>query len=426
MKFADLELERCVLGSMLIDNSVIVNIANYIGTDDFSSETNRKIYKGILELNASGKPADIVALNFMNLSEPVYIAELTDTVATGAQWEFYSKKLKTLSLVRSYFGVIEKYKGVNEQNILESIGDVSRELLRLADKSGSSAKVKTLKDVMPAVCDRLSYATKHKGELFGLDTGFKQLNEYLGGLQPGYVFIGARPSVGKTACGMNIAVNMAKKGIKGVIFQLEMSDEAIAFRAISSEAGISMGLIKGGFIDSGTPLNRVIRAMETIGELPLAIEDNMSEIHEIEARIRYLVRCEGYQFAMIDHFSIIKTKNNRVQRHEQYTEISGIIRDLRRELKIPIIVLAQLRRDAEGKVPTLADIRETGSAEQDADTVIFIHRDRQEDIGQTEIPAEFIIAKQRDGACGTIPMTFYPQMVKFADTVNTKKDEKKQ
>lgn len=415
MKFADLELERCVIGSMLIDNSVIVNVANYINTDNFSSETNRKIYKGILELNASGKPADIVAINFMRIADAGYVAQLTDAVPSGANWEYYAKKLKELALVRSYFSVLEKYKDVTEHTILESIGDVSRELLRLADQSGSSSKVKTLKEVMPAVCDRLSYAIKHKGELFGLDTGFKQLNTYLGGLQAGYVFIGARPSVGKTAFGMNIAINIAKQNIKGVIFQLEMSDEALAFRAISSEAGISMGLIKGGFINSGSPLTRVLSAIETVSELPLAIEDNISEIHEIEARIRYLVRCEKYQFVMIDHFSIIKTKNNRVLRHEQFTEISGIIRDLRRELKIPIIVLAQLRRDAEGKVPTLADIRETGSAEQDADTVIFIHRDRQEDMGQTEIPAELIIAKQRDGACGTIPMTFFPQMVKFAD-----------
>ena len=423
MKFCDLELERCVIGTMLMDNSIVVNVANYVNADDFSVETNRAIFRAILKLHSEKRAIDIITLNTMKVAMPGYIAELTDIVATGANWDFYAGKLKTLSLVRNFYSILEKHKGMNELNILEGIGDMSRDLLKLADKSGSSAKVKTLRDVMPAVCDRLAYAVEHKGQLFGYDTGWKHINDYIGGLQEGYIIIGARPSVGKTSAGMNLSINLAKNKSKGVIFQLEMSDEAIAFRAISSESGISMSLIKGGFVDNGKPLLRVQEAMETVARLPIAIEDRMNEIHEMEARIRYLVRCEGYKWVMIDHFSLITTKNNRIPRHEQFTEISGIIRNLRKELKIPIVVLFQLRRDAEGKKPSLADLRETGSAEQDADVIIFIHRERQEDLTQTEIETDFIIAKQRDGPCGVAKMTFFPQMVRFSDSKQVKQDE---
>ena len=416
MKYADVELEKAVLGCMLVDNSVIVNVANFLQDADFSQETNRKIYAAILKLNGEKRPADIVALASMNLGNPAYISTLTDVVPTGSNWDFYARKVKNLALCRRFAEIVRA--DISEETALDVIGDTARQMLALADRSGASTKVKTLRDVMPAICDRMTEAMKHKGELWGLDTGFANLNEYLCGFQPEYIIIGARPSIGKSAFGMNMAVNMAKKGHKGVYFQLEMTDEAMAFRAISSESGINMKMIKGGFVDSGKPLQRVMNAMDLLAGLPLAIEDGMSDIHDIAARIRYLVRCEGYEWAMIDHLSIVRTRNNKVPRYEQHTEISGIIRDLRKELRIPIICLAQLGRGTEGKAPSLADLRETGSYEQDADTVMFLHRDRADDKGVTSIPTDLIIAKQRDGACGVAKLVFLPQVIAFKDAAN--------
>jgi len=423
MKYADLELEKAVLGCMVVDNSIILNVANFLQDDDFTQETNRKIYRAIIGLNAEKRAADIVALGVMNLGNPGYIATLSDVVPSGVNWDFYAKKVKNLSLCRQFSGILQEGIDTSERDVLEKINNTARRMLSLADRSGASTKVKTLKEVMPRICDRLTEATKHKGELWGIDTGFQNLNEYLCGFQAEYIIIGARPSIGKSAFGMNMAVNMAKKKHKGVYFQLEMTDEAMTFRAISSESGINMKMIKGGFIDSGKPLQKVMGAMETLADLPLAIEDGMSDIHDIAARIRYLVRCEGYEWAMIDHLSIVRTRNNRVPRNEQHIEISGIIRDLRKELRIPIICLAQLGRGTEGKPPSLADLRETGSYEQDADTVMFLHRDRAEDMNVTAIPTDLIISKQRDGACGTVKLIFMPQIVAFKDAAREGQNE---
>lgn len=413
MKHADIELEQILLACMVMDNSIIINVTNYISDDDFTQESHRKIFKAVMTLHSDKKAVDIVTLTLMQIVPPVQIAALSDLVPSGANWDFYAKKIKRLSLCRKFRELIQESQDYNEETILERISETARNALSLADKAGSSTRVKTFRDIMPRMCDRLAFAVQNKGQLWGYDTGLANLNEYLCGIQKEYIIIGARPSQGKTALGLNLAVNMAKKGHAGIFFQLEMSDEAITFRAISSESGINIKMLKGGFITSGKPLEKVQRAMTELAEIPIAIEDNIKEIHEIASRIRYLVRCEGYKWAMIDHASKLETKNCKVPRHEQYSEISGIIQDLRKELDIPIILLAQLRRDSEGKTPCLADLRESGSFEQDADTVIFIDKERENDA--TAIPTDLIIAKQRDGAIGIAKTMFFPQMVTFKD-----------
>lgn len=411
--FYNLELEKDVLGCMVRDNSIIVNVANYLRVEDFSQETNRRLFSAAISLAQDKKVVDITTLLVLNVAAPEYVATLSDVVATGSNWEFYAKKVKQLSLCRQFQAILSDGVGYDEESVLEKITTTAQNALKLADQAGASTKVKTFRDVMPKVCDLLSYACKHPGQLWGKDTGLNNLNEYISGIQNEYYLIAARPSQGKTTLGLQIAIKMARDGSPGVFFQLEMTDTAIALRAISQQSGVNSKLIKSGLVTEGTPYMRVAQAMNELREIKLAIEDKVKEIHEIAARIRYLVRCEGYQWAMIDHVSKITTKNNRVPRHEQYAEISGILQDLRTELNIPIIALAQLRRDAEGKMPTLADLRESGSFEQDADTIIFIHRDRETD--SDEIDTDLFVAKQRDGAIGIAKTTFYTNVITFKD-----------
>jgi replicative DNA helicase len=420
----DLELERAVLGSMLMDNSVIVNVSNYLQPEDFSSETYKSIYRAILSLNTAKRPADIVALCTMGCADPVIIAGLTDVVPSGSNWDFYSKGVKGYAIIRELSNQTRIIQ--NDINKItkgrdftsECLGVLESAIKRLAgisNRAGSSTKTKMIRDIMPRVCDRFSEAIKHKGQLWGYDTGFNQLNEYLGGLQPEFYIIGARPGQGKSTLGMNLAINLAKRGYKGVYFQLEMKDEAMVIRSIASESGINANLIKGGYIDTGRPLEKVMRAMDNLAELPIAIEDNIKEIHDIAARIRYLVLCEDYKWVIIDHLAITETRNNKVPRREQFCEISGIFRDLRKELEIPIVGLTQVSRDADKKEPTLANLRESGSFEQDADTVMFINRETDDCKDKDEVPTDLIIAKQRDGATGKIKLLFLPKTVTFIE-----------
>lgn len=422
--YCDLESEQAVLGSMMMDNSVITNVSNYLQSEDFSAETNRKIYRAIIELNTENRPADVVSLGTTQCAPPAIIAGLTSIVASGSNWDFYAKKVKGYAILRELDSKAKRIQadiaGVQkgrefDKDALAVLERSTKDIAEISNRAGSSTKTKTIKDIMPRVCDRFTYAIKHKGELWGYDTGYPQLNEYIGGLQKEFYIIGARPGQGKSTLGMCLAVNLAKQGLKGIYFQLEMKDEAMVIRSIASESGINANLLKGGYIDSGKPLEKVMRAMDALSSLPIAIEDRMKDVNDIAARIRYLVRCEGYKWAMVDHLAIVETRNNKVPRREQFAEISGVFRDLRKELEIPIVTLAQVNRNADGKEPTLATLRESGNFEQDADTVMFLNRDGEDTKGLDEVPTDLIIAKQRDGAIGRIKLLFLPKTVTFIE-----------
>ena len=422
MKYYDEEIERALLGCMIWSNGIIIDVANFLQPDCFYLETNKRIFNAIVDMADKKMPVDIVALASKRCAEPAYIAELTDVVSSGKNWEFYAKKVKGYYVARELNRTVEELKNEIEQAIgggkieddIVTIADkASRRTAEIADSVGASTRVKLLRDIMPRICDRLDYAIKHPGELIGIDSGLKNLNAYTSGIQNELIVIGARPSVGKSALGVQIGSNMAKTGSKGILFQLEMSDEAVAMRIVSSESGINNQLMKSGLIREGRVLDKIMGAMENISTWPFAIEDRIKEIHDIAARVRYLVRCEGYQWVMIDHFSKIQNRNQKLQRHEQYIEISNTLADLSHSLKVPIVLLAQLNRQVEGKEPSIADIGETKALEQDADTIMFIHRERQEDAESIE--TDLIIAKQRDGAIGRAKLVFFPGTTKFVD-----------
>lgn len=425
MKLYDDEIERALLGCMLWSNQVIIDIANFIQPECFSVETNRKLFITMIDMNSDKMPVDIVALCSKRCAEPAYIATLTDVVSSSANWEFYARKIKSYyiarELIQSANDVIRKTEQAansgNIENEIIAIADESaKRITTIADRVGASTKIKMLRDIMPKVCDRLDYAVKHPGELLGLESGLNNLNHYTSGIQNEFIVIGARPSVGKTALGVQIASSMAKGGNKGILFELEMSDEAIALRIVSNESGVNNQLMKSGLIREGRVLDKIMSAMDRAVQWPFAIEDRMNEIHDISARIKYLVRCEGYKWVMIDHISKIRNSNSKAQRHEEYIEISNTLAELSHTLKIPIVALSQLSNDSEGRMPTMKDIPESKAIAQDADTIMFIHRERVGDAAS--IDTDLIVAKQRDGGVGTAKLVFFPGTTKFADKVD--------
>lgn len=434
MKYYDEEIERALIGCMILSNGIIIDVANFLQPECFYLETNRRIFNAIVEMSDKKMPVDIVALASKRCAEPGYIVELTDVVSSGANWEFYARKVKGYYIARelkaSSEAIISEIEialngGKIEDDIVAIAGKASRKSAEIADSVGSSTKVKMLRDVMPRVCDRLDYAIKHPGELLGMDSGLKNLNHFTSGIQNELIVIGARPSLGKTTIGVQIGCSMARAGNKGIFFSLEMSDESIAMRIVSTESGINSQLMKSGLIREGRSLDKIMVAMENAASWPFAIEDRMYEIHDIAARIRYLVRCEGYKWVLIDHFSCIEVRDSKLPRHEQFIEISKILANLRKTLKIPVILLTQLKNEAEGKEPTISDIAETKALNQDADTIMFIHRDRTENVDA--IDTDLIIRKQRDGAIGRAKLVFFPGTTKFVDRAEERfeKDGKK-
>jgi replicative DNA helicase len=403
---------------MIYNNSVINNVLSQIVDDDFGSETNRDIFREIIKLHGKQSKVDISILNSSKCADPYSIAILTDSVPSGANWQYYATQVRRYSMLRQVKDVMGKYDALIPDDIEKNVDDIVKSFIKIADRSAGDSRAKSMIEVMSGVMKRLEKAIANRGHLSGHDTGLDGLNSYTDGLQNELIFIGARPAIGKSAFAMTILVNIAKTGVKGAMFQIEMSDVSLGMRMVASESGISSSLIRSGAVYSGVPLQRINDAMSTISELPIIIDDKTNEIHEMTARIRYLVRCEGVKIIFIDHFSIIRNRNEKKPRHEQYIEISGMLRELKKELCVPIVVLTQVGRDKEGKEPTLADIRETGAAEQDAETVIFLHRERQQDLSQEEIPTDLIIAKQREGPCGKAKIVFHTKTVRFYDEKN--------
>lgn len=277
--------------------------------------------------------------------------------------------------------------------------------------------VKTMRAIVPQLVACFPLEQEDPNEIVepaGFDCGLFELNEILDGIRPGYIVIGSRPGIGKSSLALTIGKNMAKNGHKGVMFSLEMDSDAIALRALASEAGIPGRILRTNSTTTAKEKARIQQALKTLEDIPLAVVDTLNTANDIADCLRHLVNNEGYSWAIIDYLTLIKSQNENLSRHEQISEISRTLCDLRRELKIPIIVLMQIRRDAEGKPPCLTDIRESGCIEQDADTIIFLHRERIDGPLESQ-RVELHVVKQRDGPIGTVDTLFFPHTGIFCD-----------
>jgi replicative DNA helicase len=425
MNFINDEAERCLLASMVMDNSIIENVFMDIAENDLAIQSNRDIYRAIQKLNSQRIGVDIITLSeeTKKTVAPVVVAELTNVVSTGANWEYYVKLVKKHSLYRGYYALIENAKAYNpdsDRDITEQITDMSKSLAKLQESAGAERLEKTMYQVMLATEKKIQYYIKNKGNLTGYKSGFGRLDYYTDGIQHNLIIIGARPSIGKTALLETLLLNIAKNNdVPVALFEIEMTEEQIGLRAISGQANINVRHIKSGRInpvDNKDTHWRMSNAMVELSGLKFYLDDKTNEIHKIASRIRYMARCLGVKVFGIDHLSIIDNSNNKKQRHEQMAEIIEILRALKKELNVTIILLAQLVRGAEGEKPKLSDLRETGVAEQSAEDVWMLYRERQVSIEQKMIPTKLMIMKQREGPCGDIDLMFNTEIVKYFES----------
>lgn len=412
MNFFDNEIERAVLSCMIMNNEIIPNITSEISEVDFYSQANKDVFQTIKKFYGEGNDINILSLTSYHKEYRELIMTLTDNITSSANWEFYTNKIKSYSSLRSLYLAIEEAKDANEFTVYEKVHSLQANLSLINESQGAKDIVSVGECVIPVV-EQLEQRIQNKSPFSGLDVGIDNLSDILDGLQNEYTLLGARASIGKSALAMNMARHIASKGKKVAYFSLEMSAESLTRRLISDIGGVNSRVFKSGLLTE-RDMQKINEANEKIHDMPLYILDKTrGRFDKIVAQCRYLVRSLGVEVVFIDHASLIKYSNTSLQRHEQYSQISNEIQSLQRELNVPIVLVAQLTRGAEGEMPKVSDLRESGAFEQDADCVILLHRSREVDKSNNSIPTLAYVAKNRNGECGYARLLFQPFYTRF-------------
>ena len=440
----NLEAEMAVLGCSFLTNYALDKVCEELDSDMFISEPNRRIFDAIKSLHQSKIPLDSATVKneiekkgSINLIGGIeYLSEVIDSVITAANVDYYIDIVREKALRRKLIDVTNTITSSaydEEENTNDLIDDAERKIFSVT-KARKAGEFKTIGEVMRSTQQELERLAKNQNEITGIPSGFYDLDKLTSGFHPNeLIILAARPAMGKTAFGLNLAVNAAQKTDKAVaIFNMEMSAEQLALRMIAAAGGIEQNKLKTGRLEHND-WKKVNEAMSELGDTNLYIEDSSGmTISEIRAKCRRLATQEkGLGLVVIDYLQLItgsaKYEGNRQQ---EVSEISRSLKTMAMELKIPVIALAQLSRSVElreNKRPIMSDLRESGSIEQDADIVVFLYRDDYYnkpagDSSNVSI-TELIIGKHRNGGTGTIELLFERDMSNFRNYI--KKEENK-
>ena len=440
----NLEAEMAVLGCSFLTNYALDKVCEELDSDMFISEPNRRIFDAIKSLHQSKIPLDSATVKneiekkgSINLIGGIeYLSEVIDSVITAANVDYYIDIVREKALRRKLIDVTNTITSSaydEEENTNDLIDDAERKIFSVT-KARKAGEFKTIGEVMRSTQQDLERLAKNQNEITGIPSGFYDLDKLTSGFHPNeLIILAARPAMGKTAFGLNLAVNAAQKTDKAVaIFNMEMSAEQLAIRMIAAAGGIELSKLKTGRLEHND-WKKVNEAMSELGDTNLYIEDSSGmTISEIRAKCRRLATQEkGLGLVVIDYLQLItgsaKYEGNRQQ---EVSEISRSLKTMAMELKIPVIALAQLSRSVElreNKRPIMSDLSESGSIEQDADIVAFLYRDDYYnkpagDSSNVSI-TELIIGKHRNGGTGTIELLFERDMSNFRNYI--KKEENK-
>ncbi|MCL2211568.1 MAG: replicative DNA helicase [Treponema sp.] len=433
----DDELEQAALGSLLTDyEAVTTAIEMHLHSGDFYSRANTRVYEAILSLDEKRVRPDIQSVvqelkQMGKLDEAggaSYVSSLTSIIPSSANIEYYAQMVKNYSLKRSLLKLASSIS-INAYDESKEAGtvleDMQKDFNKLLDER-QIVSARKVGDILKDTIDIIQQVMKNKNATTGIPSGFKDLDSLTAGFQRDeFIIIGARPSVGKTALALNIASNIAiHSKIPTAFFSLEMSSHALLSRIISSEANVRAHNIRTGFL-STSDFDGIIDASAIIYESPLYIIDMPNgKISDIRTQARRMKSQQDVKIVFIDYLGLIASEPGNKQRFEQISDISRSLKSLARELEIPIVVLCQLNRDAQFETPTLANLRDSGSIEQDADLVLFLHRPQPKDKKKKDdeapaapldnIPTDLIIAKQRNGPTGVVKLQLVTKYAKFA------------
>jgi len=426
----DIETETACLASALLSRDALYKIIEILQPEDFYLDKHRVIFDSIIDLEKKNLPIDLTTLKQRLVDHKLYekiggdpsLVELYETVSTSANAEYYARRLKELSLRRRLIEVstesIEKcYDSALDTN--ELMDDVESNIYNITEKRITS-DFKRIDDVLQQTLQDIGSWYETKRIVTGTASGFRDMDEMLTGFHESeLIIIASRPGMGKTALALNIMNNVALKEQKPVLFfSLEMPATQLGMRLLCIESMIDSHRVRTGHISSDD-LHKLFQISSRMGKSPIFIDDTPSvNIFEMRAKARRMAQKHPLGVIIVDYLQLI-SGNSRMDRHLQIAEISRFLKQLSRELSVPVIALSQLSRAVESRadqIPTLADLRESGAIEQDADVVMFLYREEKvkKDTERKGI-ADIIIAKQRNGPVGTVPLRFWEKYTKFSD-----------
>jgi len=431
----DIEAEQSVLGGIMIDKNAITKVADILVAEDFYRPNDQKIYETMLELFSKSQPIDILTVS-SRLKEKEqleevggisYLTELINAVPTSSHIAHYAKIVNKKRVLRellaaSYeIGELASHEEKETQDILD---EAEQKIFAVFQRIVINA-FQHIKQGLKQAFERIDMLHKQKGQLRGVPTGFKALDNILAGLQKSdLVILASRPSLGKSSLALDIARNAATKHkIPIGLFTLEMSRDQVIDRLIAAEANVPLWKIRTGKLsEEGSPndFELIQEAMARLDEAPIYIDDTASPtVIQIRAMARRLKAESGLGLLIIDYLQLILPSTNTNNIVQQVTEISRSLKGLAKELNVPVLALSQLNRAVEqrpNQIPRLSDLRESGAIEQDADVVMLIYReDRVREDSSRENMADIIVAKHRNGPLGKATIMFVEQYVSFRD-----------
>ncbi len=431
----DLEAEKSLLGALLLSDKAFPDILTIVRAEDFYDPRHVSIFQGMTDLYNSRRPIDLMTLaaklkengSIKSIGGTPYLTELTNFVPTASHADAYAELIAQASIRRRLIQVgTDIATGVYDSKgkIEELVGEAEQKLFAVSNQTVKT-DYSALGDLLVDAYDRIEELHRNKGALRGLKSGFRDLDNKTAGFQKGdLIIIGARPAMGKTTFAQNLAYNVATRNgeNKGVLFfSMEMAKSELVDRMISDIAGVDAWKIRTGNI-SDEDFATIGDALGDMNEVPLYLDDTSSmTIYDLANKARRAVHDHNIGMIIVDYLQLIagsdRYKGNRVQ---EVTEISRGLKTLARELEVPVIALAQLSRGVTGRDdprPVLSDLRESGSIEQDADLVMFLHRpdyykQNNDDFVPTNI-TELILAKHRHGPVGKVELYFHPELLRF-------------
>jgi len=431
------EAEQSILGGILLDNQALNNVLEVLVANDFYSESHRRIFTAIIELSDKNEPTDLITLTNIlknkkqldGVGGAAYLASLVDNVPSAANVAYYAKIVKEKAILRQLIGTAtgilkNSYDGgMDVDDVLDeaehSIFDISENKIR--------PSFYLLKNIIKDTFKTIENLYEKKNLITGVPTGFARLDDLTSGLQKSeLIIVAGRPSMGKTAFALNLARHAAvEMGLPVAVFSLEMSKEQLALRMLAADAKVDSQRLRRGLVGE-TDWPKLTTAAGRLSEAPIFIDDTPAiTVLEMKAKARRLKSENGLEMVVLDYLQLMRAGGRRDSREQEISEISRSLKALAKELNVPVIALSQLNRKVEDRTnrrPQMADLRESGAIEQDADVIAFIYRDevynKSEDNPEKGI-AEIIIGKQRNGPVGTVKLAFLEQYTSFEQLART-------
>ncbi|MFC7485646.1 replicative DNA helicase [Knoellia sp. CPCC 206453] len=425
----DLGAEQSVLGSMLLNKDAIADCLEVTKSTDFYRPAHELIYDAVLDLYGRGEPADAITVadelnkrgDLTRVGGQAYLHQLIQSVPTAANAGYYAEIVHERAVLRRLVEagtrIVQMGYGQGEGDVDEIVNRAQAEVYSVAEKRGGE-DYHQLGELLNATMEEIEAAAGRTDDLTGVPTGFLELDTLTNGLHPGQmIVIAARPAVGKSTLGIDIARAAAiKHNMATAVFSLEMSRTEITMRILSAEATIQLQDLRKG-LKGQEQWNKLARVMGKISDAPLFIDDspNMS-LMEIRSKCRRLKQQHNLRMVIIDYLQLMSSGKKVESRQQEVAEFSRALKLLAKELEVPVIAISQLNRGPEqrtDKRPQMSDLRESGSIEQDADMVILLHRDRSDPERDGE--ADVIVAKHRNGPTADIVLAFQGHYSRFSN-----------